>query len=341
MSTGNEVAVAATAQAASDHRTVAFTFGEPESVLSGREIFDYLECWFNGRWYEPPLSLDGLARSVKASVHLDSGLRFKRNQLTRTFIPHKLLSREAFDQYAQDYLALGNGYVEARRSMIGTRMTLKPTLAKYMRVGKDDRYFQVQGWKDEHEFDQGSIFHLRELDLHQEIYGLPEWLCALQSALLNQSATLFRRKYYENGSHAGFILYMTDAAQNESDIDDLRTALKNSKGPGNFRNLFVYAPNGKKEGIQLIPVSEVAAKDEFNSIKDQTQGDVLAALRVYPQLMGIVPKNAGGFGSPQEAAQVWATLELEPIQTRLALLNDWVGEEVVRFKPFEIGGGEK
>lgn len=24
------------------------------------------------------------------------------------------------------------------------------------------------------------------------------------------------------------------------------------------------------------------------------QGDVLAALRVYPQLMGIVPKNAGG-----------------------------------------------
>ena len=188
---------------------------------------------------------------------------------------------------------------------------------------------------------QSSIFHLREADLHQEVYGLPEWISALQSALLNESATLFRRKYYENGSHAGFILYMTDAAQNESDIDDLRTALKNSKGPGNFRNLFVYAPNGKKEGIQLIPVSEVSAKDEFNSIKDQTQGDVLAALRVYPQLMGIVPKNAGGFGSPKEAGEVWATLELEPIQTRLALLNDWVGEEVVRFKPFELGAGEK
>ena len=81
----------------------------------------------------------------------------------------------------------------------------------------------------------------------------------------------------------------------------------------------------------------MAAKDEFNSIKDKTLEDVLAALRVYPQLMGIVPKNAGGFGSPQEAAGVWATLELEPIQTRLALLNDWVGEEVVRFKPFELG----
>lgn len=333
MGTGSEVAVlAAEGQGATAPRgAMAFTFGEPESVLSAREVFDYLECWFNGRWYEPPLSMDGLARSTRASVHLDSGLRFKRNQLSRTFIPHKLLSRPAFEQYAQDYLCLGNSYLEARRSMLGRPMALQPPLAKYMRAGKEGRYFQVQGWKDEHEFEQGSVFHLREVDLHQEIYGLPEWISALQSALLNQSATLFRRKYFENGSHAGFILYMTDAAQNEEDIDDLRTALKNAKGPGNFRNLFVYAPNGKKEGIQLIPVSEVAAKDEFNSIKDQTQGDVLAALRVYPQLMGIVPKNAGGFGSPKEAFEVWTALELEPLQRRLALVNEWLGEEVVRF----------
>lgn len=59
---------------------------------------------------------------------------------------------------------------------------------------------------------------------------------------------MFPRKYYKNGSHAGFILYMTDAAQQQEDVDALRTALKEAKGPGNFRNLFMYAPNGKKEG---------------------------------------------------------------------------------------------
>nr|WP_256346284.1 MULTISPECIES: site-specific integrase [unclassified Pseudomonas] len=143
---------------------------------------------------------------------------------------------------------------------------------------------------------------------------LPEWISALQSALLNESATLFRRKYYENGSHAGFILYMTDAAQNEADVDSLRKALKDSKGPGNFRNLFVYSPNGKKDGLQIIPVSEVTAKDEFNSIKNQTRDDVLASLRIPPQLMGIMPRNAGGFGSIREAAQIYAANELEPIQ---------------------------
>ena len=82
----------------------------------------------------------------------------------------------------------------------------------------------------------------------------------------------------------------------------------------------------------MIPVSEVAAKDEFNSIKNQTRDDVLASLRIPPQLMGIVPQNAGGFGSVREAAKIWFMNELEPIQTRLQQVNDWAGEEVVRFK---------
>lgn len=313
----------------------AFTFGDPTPVLSGREIFDYLECAFNGRWYEPPLSLDGLSRSISASVYLQSGLTFKRNMLARAFIPHRLLSRAAFEQFALDWLWSGNAYLERRRSMLGTSVALQPCLAKYMRRGEDlDRYYLVRGWKDEHEFEKGTICHLREADIHQEVYGMPEWLAALQSGLLNESATLFRRKYYNNGSHAGFILYMTDAAQKEEDIDALRNALKNAKGPGNFRNLFVYAPNGKKEGLQLIPVSEVAAKDEFGSIKNITRDDMLAGLRIPPQLMGIVPQNAGGFGSIKDATEVWVQNELEPLQSRLQQVNEWLGEEVIRFREY-------
>ena len=53
-------------------RAEAFTFGDPVPVLDGREILDYLECYLNGRWYEPPVSLEGLARSSKASVYLQS-----------------------------------------------------------------------------------------------------------------------------------------------------------------------------------------------------------------------------------------------------------------------------
>ncbi|PAM64433.1 hypothetical protein CEK00_20965 [Stenotrophomonas maltophilia] len=41
-------------------------------------------------------------------------------------------------------------------------------------------------------------------------HGLPERMQAVQAALMNEAVTLFRRKYCNNGSHAGFILHLTD-----------------------------------------------------------------------------------------------------------------------------------
>lgn len=333
------------APAAGGGSVEAFGFGDPEAVLDRREILDYLECPVQGKWYEPPISLDGLARSSRASVHHASAMIVKRNILSACFLPHPLLSRTDFGAFAHEFLIFGNAYLERRDSRTGRPILLKPSKAKYTRRGVDpEAYFFVPRWDQEHEFKKGSVFHLLEPDINQDIYGLPEYIPALHSAWLNEAATLFRRRYYKNGSHAGFILYMTDAAQNQEDIDKLREALKNSKGPGNFRNLFVYAPNGKKEGIQLIPVAEVAAKDEFVGIKNVTRDDQLAAHRVPPQLMGIIPHNTGGFGDATKAAEVFAANEIEPLQARMLEVNDWLGEEVIRFKPYALAradAGEK
>jgi len=231
----------------------------------------------------------------------------------------------------------GNGYLEDQRNRLGRTMKLEPALAKYTKRGIDlDTYWFVRGWGDEHSFATGTVFHLLEPDINQEIYGLPEYLSALNSAWLNESATLFRRKYYLNGSHAGFILYMTDTAQSEDDVDNLRTALKESKGPGNFRNLFMYAPNGKKDGVQVIPISEVAAKDDILNIKNVTRDDMMAAHRVPGVLMGVMPSNVGGFGDVEKAARVFNRNELVPLQSRFQELNDWIGEEVVKFDPYVI-----
>ena len=311
---------------------MSFTFGDPVPVLEGREIMDYSECWLNGKYYEPPISWAGLAKAFRAGTHHSSALYFKRNLLMSSFIPHKLLSRDAFGRWALDSLTFGNGYMERKESMTRRTIELTPPLAKYMRRGRDPgQYFMVHGWKQEHEFENGTIFHLLEPDINQEIYGLPEYLSSLQSAWLNESATLFRRKYYNNGSHAGFVMYMTDAGQTEDDIDSLQQAFKDSKGPGNFRNLFVYAPGGKKDGMQILPISEVQAKDEFFNIKNVSRDDQLASHRIPPQLMGVVPSNAGGFGSITQAAEVYAMNELAPLQRRFEQLNEWLGEEVVRF----------
>lgn len=324
-------------EAAPAGRMEAFAFGDPEAVLDRREILDYLECPDNGKWYEPPLSMDGLAKSSRSAVHHASAMFVKRNILVSCFEPHPMLTRTDFAVFAHEYLIFGNAYLERRDNMLREPMRLLPAKAKFTRRGLDmDRYWFVPKYNEEHEFKKGKVFHLMEPDVNQEIYGVPEYIPALHSAWLNESATLFRRKYYKNGSHAGFILYMTDAVQNQADVDNLREALKSSKGPGNFRNLFVYAPAGKKDGIQLIPVSEVAAKDEFMNIKNVTRDDQLAAHRVPPQLMGIIPTNTSGFGDAEKAAAVFNANEIAPLQARMLEVNDWLGEEVIRFKPYAL-----
>ncbi|MBY0463440.1 MAG: phage portal protein [Burkholderiales bacterium] len=317
----------------------SFDLGEPEPVLGGRSaLLEYAECVESGDWYEPPVSLAALARLLRVGAHHESALRFKVNVLSSTFIPSQWLSAEAFRGFALDFLVLGNAYFERRRNVFGELLELRHSLGKYTRRGiESGRFFFVTDLRSPHEFPRGELFQLREQDIHQEIYGLPPYLGALQSAMLNESATLFRRRYYNNGSHAGFILYVTDAAQAQGDIDKMREQLTKTKGIGNFRNLFYYAPNGKKDGIQLIPISEVAAKDDFLSIKNVSRDDVLAAHRVPPQLMGMLPNNVGGFGDVEKAAMVFARNEIAPLQATIAhTLNTWAACTVCSFKPYVL-----
>ncbi len=73
------------------------------------------------------------------------------------------------------------------------------------------------------EYAPGAVVQVLQPDINQEIYGVPEYMSALQSALLNEAATLFQRRYYLNGSHAGYILYATGEFAN-GDTDAMRCA---------------------------------------------------------------------------------------------------------------------
>ena len=160
---------------------------------------------------------------------------------------------------------------------------------------------------------------------------MPEYLSTIQSGLLNENATLFRRRYYLNGMHAGFILYISEEGFNETDRMKLADQMRQAKGPGNFKNLLLHVPKGKKDGVQILPISEIAAKDEFMHIKEVTRDDMLSAHRVPPQLLGIVPKNGTGFGNVIDAARAFYHMEIVPLQSMMAELNEWAGIEVVRF----------
>jgi PBSX family phage portal protein len=237
-------------------------------------------------------------------------------------------------------LVFGNSYLERRDNVIGGALRLDHSLAKYTRRGLvDGEFFWLPGISTATAFKPGSVIQIMQPDINQEIYGVPEYLSALQSALLNEAATLFRRRYYLNGSHAGYILYATGDID-ENDTDELRDALKNSKGPGNFKNLFVHAPGGKEGSIKILPIAEVGAKDEFLGIKNATRDDVLAAHRTPPSVLGIVPAQGSQLGKISEAVDMFFELEIVPLQMAFLEINDWLGFEVVRFTPRVITSGK-
>jgi capsid portal protein len=83
--------------ASAPQKMEAFTFGEPSAVLDRRDILDYVECINNGKWYEPPVSFNGLAKAC--APPFITARRFTLSAtFCLTFIPHPLLSRQDFSR---------------------------------------------------------------------------------------------------------------------------------------------------------------------------------------------------------------------------------------------------
>ncbi|MDD2183653.1 phage portal protein [Kingella sp. SNUBH-2017] len=313
-----------------------------EDVDGERRLFDFLGCVNNGVYFEPPVSWADVLSLLGKGVHHASALQAKINILKVTFRPTKWLSRTEFEKLAFNYLVLGNGYLEIVRNRLGAPIEMRSRLALYMRRAANLRDFIYlrDGWAHDWEKIGGNdMVHIMQPNLRQEVYGLPYYLAAIDSVELNAAATKFRVRYYRNGSHAGFILYATDANINEEDWENVKNQLRNAKGAGNFKNVLLRSPNGNGEGLKLIPIAEVAAKDEFLNIKQVSAEDMLAVHRVPPSLMGIVPKAGGGLGDAETAARVFATNEVAPLQQSFLDVNDLLGFEVFAFDRYVIESG--
>ena len=320
-----------------------FTFGEPEGVLDQRELTEYFEIWHNGKWYEPPLPMSRLGKAFNMSPHHRSAVALKVNLLVAHLRESRWLNADDFERFALDFIQMGNAYLENIPNLGGRIARAGHAPAAHMRRGMDDGvfWFVKGGLGTAHEYRAGHVFHLMQPDVAQEIYGLPEWLSALQSGLLNESATLFRRRYYRNGAHAGFVFYVSDALGDRETVEAMAKKLEDAKGVGNFKNLFVNIPGGKKDGIQIMPIADVAAKDEFAAIKNISRDDLLTAHRVPPQLIGIIPLNNGGFGKVGEARDAFYATEMVPLMRRMLRMNDWFGVRLLQFDNYTCSDGSQ
>lgn len=305
-----------------------FTFGAPEPVLQD-SLGHYIgvTASHDGRLYTPPVSRIGLAKLLRANAHHGAIPGFKRNLLLRELIPSTGMSETTMSHAALDFMVFGEAYLYGVPNMFGHILELQHLPAINMRVRLDGGFVRLLDDGKEEAFEAHEIVHIFNYDVEQNVYGVPEYLGGIQALLLNEAATLFRRRYYNNGAHAGYIFYTNDPNLTEDDEDELRSQMASSKGVGNFRSMFVNIPGGAEKAIQIIPVGDFQAKDELEKVKNITRNDIIAAWRMNPALAGIIPENSAGFGDIEKIDRVYTSNEIRPICQLFNKANEVLRED--------------
>lgn len=226
-----------------------------------------------------------------------------------------------------DYMVFGEAYFYRVPNSFGQILELQHLMAINMRVKVTGGYRMLLPDNKFEDFEEHEIEHVMDYDVEQNIYGIPDYLGGLQALLLNEAATLFRRRYYSNGAHAGYIFYTNDPDMTEEDENELRAQISASKGVGNFRSMFVNIPGGAENAIKIIPIGDFQAKDELEKVKNITRNDVIAAWRMNPALAGIIPENTGGFGDIEKIDRVYTSNEILPICQLFNQANQYLRED--------------
>jgi PBSX family phage portal protein len=309
-------------------------FGEPESVLNS-DISDYVETYLIDGYFEPPVSFEGLAKTLRANAMHSSAIYAKRNMVSAAVELTGKLSKRDFNRFLFDFGVFGNAYLLKVTNGLG-QISFKHLPAMYIRRREKENCYSYKTENQTIDYKENTVFHLMEYDVTQEVYGIPQYFASLSSVWLNEDATLFRRKYYLNGAHSGFLLYMNNPNLTDAQEQEIKIKLNSAKGLGNFKNMFVNGKGKDKEKPELIPVGQLDAKDEFSKMKNVTTGDILSAHRIPLDLMSIVREGFSPVGDLNKVDKMFHKNEIKPIGEILLELNDFAGFEVLKMKEYEV-----
>ncbi|WP_415227301.1 phage portal protein [Psychromonas sp.] len=295
-----------------DNESVMFSFGGPEMMTGGFDNYDYSELFYNDAddYWEPPLDRGGLNKLTRANAYHGSILKARRLMMAGRYEGGGMEDHHIHAGIS-DFLEFGDVALVKIRDYFGRVIALHPLPAMHTRKDKKGNFWLLGRDNKKQEYKKKDITFVAQYDPAQQVYGAPDYLGCVQSALLSTDATTFRRRYYKNGLHMGFIFYATDPNLSKDDEDDLKTKMSSSRGVGNFRSMFVNIPNGKEKGIQLIPVGDIATKDEFEKIKNITAQEVLTGHRFPAELAAIIP-SGGVRGDPIKFNTVYSQNEVIP-----------------------------
>lgn len=319
---------------------VVFTFGEPEECLTNNPL-DHLGLFadFDGV-YQPPIDPNSLFKLLDVNAMHGPLLEFKCNQIMLDYVPSDTLPSHTMRKVVFDYLVTSNAYLSIHKNVIGQISKATHVPARIARATKTrgvfGRYDKQGVFK---KFRKNSIVHIKNYDPRQSVYGHPLYFGGLQSALLNEQATLFRRKFYKNGAHMGYIFHVNDPLMSDEKEEALKNAIKNSQGAGNYKSLFINTKmrdGDVNKQLRIIPIGDIGAKDDFKNIQQITSAAMLSMHRVPEELSCMQAGNRTSFGDIGKIEKYYYKNEVLPLQKVFLSVNEYLGADLIRFeKRFE------
>ncbi|NRD73248.1 phage portal protein [Shewanella sp. VB17] len=300
----------------SSNGTVVFSM--PEAVMPNMWLTDYDSLHFNDydRYWEPPIDRGLLANLPRRNAQHGGILQSRVNMAASRFISGCMTAQHVEAAFTNQIM-FGDVALLKVRDGFGRALRLFPLPSYRTRVAADGGAVVLERDDQLKRYKAADIVWVRQYDPVQQVYGLADYIGGMQAALLNEDATLFRRKYFLNGAHMGFIMYATDPNLDPKVENEIKQKIQDSKGVGNFKSLFVNIPNGKEKGLQIIPVGNFESKDEFSNVKAVSAQDVFNAHRFPAGLGGMIPTNAAGFGDPTKYGEMYFKAETKPLINKM------------------------
>ena len=291
-------------------------FGNPEPVLTTGT--DYRDVWYDNDADHYTLPIDRLALAQLINLNGQHGgiIHARKNMVVADYIDGGL-THDELEAGVFDFFTFGDIGIQKVRNGWGDVVDLAPMPGLYTRRRRTGEFAVLQQGEPLI-YPERDVIFVKMYDPQQHIYGLPDYIGGIHSALLNSEAVIFRRRYYHNGAHTGGILYTRDPSMTDEIEEEIERQLRDSKGIGNFSTILVNIPGGDKEGVQFIQMGDISAQDEFASVKSISAQDIMNAHRFPAGIAGIIPQNAAGLGDVEKAEKIYKKNESLPVQRRLA-----------------------
>ncbi len=139
-----------------------------------------------GEYYQPPIDRKGLAKVARANAHHGAILMARRNMVAGRFTNQ----RATITAFVHNYLQFGDAGLLKLRNGFGQVVGLHPLSSVYLRRREDGCFVYLQQGKPNLIYRPDDVIWLAQYDPEQQVYGMPDYLGGLQSALHRRSTRM-------------------------------------------------------------------------------------------------------------------------------------------------------